>query len=188
MALNVGYLTCDTTTRGDECFTPFYAVQPLLEFIPKNKKIWCPFDEEWSAFYQTFKEHGYDVIRSHISEGKDFFTYEPEEWDILISNPPFSKKDAVLKRCYELGKPFALLLPINSIQSKNRYDMFKNGIELLSFDTRIGYHDDKTFDKCATSNHYGSAYFCNDMLPEKLVLRKLNKFQRPLKEDVYDRV
>lgn len=59
MALNVGYLTCDRTAKGDEVFTPFYAVQPLLEFMPdKSKTIWCPFDEEWSAFVQTFKRGG----------------------------------------------------------------------------------------------------------------------------------
>ena len=56
MAINKGYLTCDRTQKGDEVYTPYYAVEPLLEFIPKNKIIWCPFDEEWSAFYNTFKE------------------------------------------------------------------------------------------------------------------------------------
>lgn len=58
MGLNTGYLTCDTTITGDECYTPYYAVEPILEFIPKDKKIWCPFDEEWSAFYNTFKLGG----------------------------------------------------------------------------------------------------------------------------------
>ncbi len=55
MAINIGYLTADRTSAGDEVYTPFYAVEPLSEFIPKDKIIWCPFDEEWSAFYQYFK-------------------------------------------------------------------------------------------------------------------------------------
>ena len=67
---------------------------------------------------------GYRVVRSHIDEGKDFFKYEPEEWDILISNPPYSIKDAIIKRVYELNKPFALLLPLNSLQGKQRYKYF----------------------------------------------------------------
>lgn len=58
MALNKGYLTSNKTSKGDECYTPFYAIDPLLEYIPKDRKIWCPFDEEWSAFYQTFIEGG----------------------------------------------------------------------------------------------------------------------------------
>lgn len=116
MAMNVGYLTSDRTSAGDEVFTPFYAVEPLLEFLPKDKIIWCPFDEKWSAFYQYFKENGYSVIRSSLHDGKDFFEYEPEKWDILVSNPPFSKKDKILKRAFSFGKPFAMLLPVNSIQ------------------------------------------------------------------------
>ena len=70
----------------------------LLKYIEKDKVIWCPFDEEWSAYYQMFTENGYKVIRSSLAEGQDFFTYEPDEhYDIIISNPPFSKKDKVLK-------------------------------------------------------------------------------------------
>lgn len=55
MALNKGYLTCDRTANGDEVYTPFYAVEPILEFLPKDKIIWCPFDEGWSAFVQMLK-------------------------------------------------------------------------------------------------------------------------------------
>ena len=70
MALNKGYLTCDRTAKGDEVYTPFYAVEPILEFIPKDKKIWCPFDEEWSAFVQLLKERGFDVINSSLRGGR----------------------------------------------------------------------------------------------------------------------
>ena len=64
MPLNTGVLKSNTSADGDECYTPYYAVDPLLEFIPKDKIIWCPFDEEWSAFYQTLKLGGYQVVRS----------------------------------------------------------------------------------------------------------------------------
>lgn len=181
MALNIGYLTCDRTSSGDEVFTPFYAVDPLLEFIPKDKTIWCPFDEVWSAFYQTFTENGYKVIRSSLSQGQDFFTYEPDEaWDILISNPPFSQKDEVLQRAFSFNKPFALLLPVNSIQGKKRYKIFNNEIQMLVFDTRVGYHTRGNMSTYANGNHFGSAYFCRDLLPSKLELRELHKYERPL--------
>lgn len=55
MALNTGYLTARTSKESDEMLTPYYAVEPILKYIPKNKKIWMPFDKEWSAFVQTFK-------------------------------------------------------------------------------------------------------------------------------------
>lgn len=140
MGMNIGYLTCDRTKTGDEVYTPFYAVEPLLKYIPKDKIIWCPFDEEWSAYVQLFKENGLKVINSSLSKGEDFFAYEPEQWDILISNPPFSMKDKILERCYSFGKPFALLLPLPTMQGNKRFEFFKNGLEILAFDKRINYH------------------------------------------------
>lgn len=56
MGMNKGYLTSDRTASGDEVYTPFYAVEPLLKYILKNKVIWCPFDEDWSSFNQLFKD------------------------------------------------------------------------------------------------------------------------------------
>lgn len=126
MALNIGYLTSDR--KDNELFTPYYAVDPIVKYLPKEKVIWCPFDEEWSAFYKHLSELGYQVIRSSLIDGKDFFTYEPENWDIIVSNPPFSIKDKVLKRLYSFQKPFAILLPLNSLQGKNRYKYFSGGV------------------------------------------------------------
>lgn len=141
MANNIGYLTSSKTPEHQELYTPYYAVEPIVKYIPKSYKIWCPFDAEWSSFYQTFRENGFDVIRSHIDEGKDFFLYEPNDYDVIISNPPFNIKDQILKRLYDLNKPFAVLLPLNTLQGKTRYKYFKNGIQILSFDQRIGFHN-----------------------------------------------
>ena len=179
---NEAYLNSNRTIAGDEVYTPFYAVEPLLEFIPKGSRVWCPFDEEWSAFVQTFQNNGIKVIYSSLKGGKDFFNYEPKiRYDFIISNPPFSKKDEVLERLYELNKPFAILLPVNSIQGKKRHKLFTNGIEMLVFDGRIDYHTWGNFKEYKTGNQFGSAYFCHNFLPEKLVLRELNKYQKPLK-------
>lgn len=181
MAINVGYLMSDRTSSGDEVYTPFYAVEPLLKYISKDKTIWCPFDEEWSAYYQMFKENGYNVIRSSLVEGQDFFTYEPsEEYDIIVSNPPFSKKDKILRRLSELEKPYAILLPVNSIQGKSRYEVFKEGIQLLSFDARIDFHTNFNFKTYTKGNHFASAYFCKDILPKSLIIEKLYKYERAL--------
>ena len=112
----LGIAQADRTIQGDERYTPDYAVYPLLEFLGDKKKelVWCPFDKMDSAYVKVLSEAGYRVITSHIDDGMDYFTYEPDNWTVMVSNPPFSKKDEVLERAYSLGKPFALLLPINS--------------------------------------------------------------------------
>lgn len=120
------------------------------------------------------------MIRSHIDDGKDFFKYEPDNYDVIVSNPPFSIKDQILRRLYELNKPFAILLPLNSLQGKNRYQYFKNGIQLLSFDERIGYHNCDNMTKPIEGSPFATAYFCRDVLPKDLIVEHLNKYDKSL--------
>lgn len=180
MGANYGVLRCDRTRDGDEYYTPYYAVDPILKYIPKDKKIWCPFDEEWSAYYQSFKEQGYDVIRSSLSEGQDFFSFEPESWDIVVSNPPFSKKDQVLQRLYGFAKPFAVLLPLTTLQGRKRYQYLKQGIQILAFDKRICYHSGKMQSTYVAGCSFASVYFCRWLLDKNLILEELVQYERPL--------
>ena len=175
--MNKAYLQSNKTAAGDECYTPFYAVDPIIKYVPKDYVIWCPFDKEWSAYVQTFTELGYTVIHSHIDDGQDFFTYEPEHYDIIISNPPFSLKDKVLGRLYKLGKPFMLLLPASTIQGQKRFEYFIQGVQLLVLDKRIGFHT-KDMEKTAEAPHFGSMYFCKDILPNDLVFERINKYNK----------
>lgn len=173
MGNNIGYLKADK--NNDECYTPYYAVQPLLKYIDSKKVIWTPFDKEYSAFVQLLKQNGNTVIHSHLEDGYDFFNYEPFYYDIIISNPPFSIKDKILKRLYELNKPFAILLPLNSLQGVTRYKYFCNGIQLLSFDQRIGFHNLNSMVYPIEGSPFASAYFCKDILPRDLIIEELHK-------------
>mgnify|MGYP004488052425 CR=1 FL=1 len=178
MANNVGYLTSDR--ENSELYTPYYAIDPILKYLPKDKIIWCPFDEEWSAFYNKLKEERFNVVRSSLKEGQDFFEYEPDKWDILVSNPPFSIKDKILERLYSFNKPFAVLLPLNSLQGKTRYKYFKQGIQILSFDTRICYHNKDSMNLVVKGSPFATAYFCRNLLPKDLIVEKLTTYERPL--------
>jgi len=97
--------------NNDECYTPAWPILQLLEIfeIPKNKIIWCPFDLKTSAFVTVLKSEGYQIVFSHIFNNQDFFNYEPPNWDIIISNPPFTNKRLFLERCFSFNKPFILL-------------------------------------------------------------------------------
>ena len=176
MALNTGYLKSGKTKESDECFTPRCGVEPIIKYIKQRgyKTVWCPFDQEQSNFVIMLLESGFDVIFGHIDDNKDFFTYEPEEYDCIVSNPPFSMKDKILERVYSFGKPFALLLPQNSLQSLDRVELFiNNGLEYLGFNRRIPYYTPKNLTKLPSGNHFASSYFCKDMLPEKFILERI---------------
>jgi hypothetical protein len=174
MALNKGYLTAKTDKQSDEVFTPAYAVKPIIKYLPPaTATIWCPFDMEDSEYVVQLRENGFKVIASHIDNGQNFFYYEPEEdYDYIISNPPFSIKDDVLKRLYELNKPYAMLLPIPSLQGQKRFPYMKN-CQALIFDKRINYYKDKTTKTIQQGISFGSFYLCVDILPKDLIFEEL---------------
>ena len=179
MALNKGYLTAKTDKASDEVYTPAYAVKPILKYINKEDNtsqytVWCPFDTKESEFVKLIKEKGYNVIHSHIDEEKNFFYWEPEEhYDVIISNPPFSVKDDVLKRLYELNKPYAMLLPIPSLQGQKRFRYMKN-CQALIFDKRINYFKDMKTKEIQKGVSFGSFYLCKDFLPNDLIFEELD--------------
>ena len=177
MPLNKGYLTAKTDKASDEVYTPTYAVTPLIKYIKmfnQNAVIWCPFDTPQSEYVKVFSQAGFKVIYSHIDEGKNFFFYEPEEhYDIIISNPPFSQKDNVLKRLYELNKPYAMLLPIPTLQGQARFPWMKNGLQYLGFDKRINYYTNQDLTQVQKGVSFGSCYLCKGFLPKDLILEEL---------------
>jgi hypothetical protein len=136
------------TKQGDEYYTPKYIVEILLPFIKNKgyKTIWCPADKEWSEYVKVFKDNNFNVIYSHIDNGEDFLQYEPkEEYDIIITNPPFSIKNEVFERCINLKKPFALLMSATSIQSASFVRILSKieDFNFIMFDKRISYNGDR---------------------------------------------
>lgn len=181
--MNSGLLSADKSIYGDERYTPFYAVEPLLKFLDKEKIIWCPFDDDWSAFVKLFKENGFNVVNSSLSKGQNFFDFEPSNWDILISNPPFSKKDRILDRIIGFNKPYALLLPIDTFQAQQYFNFLSNNLQILLFDQRIEYFQYPDFENTKSGISFGSAYFCKDFLPRDIVTERLRKYKRSLLSD-----
>ena len=174
MAINKGYLTAKTDKASDEVYTPDYAVKPILKFLKPGSVIWCPFDTEDSEYVKIFKEAGYKVIYSHIDNGQNFFEFEPkEDYDVIISNPPFSIKDAILSRLSELKKPYAMLLPLPTLQGQKRFKYLK-GSQALIFDKRINYFKDYKTKEIQKGVSFASIYICKGFLPKDLIFEKID--------------
>lgn len=163
--------------KFDDIYTPKYAITPLLKYIPKNITVWECCDFGGSEITRLLKEHGCNVISTDKKE--NFFEYKPEEnFDMIITNPPYSLKDDFLKKCYEWEKPFCLLLPITALEGKKRGKMFREkGIEVLVFDGRVQFMENmiKNYDKKKSSNWFNTSWFCYNVLPKKLIFEELKK-------------
>jgi hypothetical protein len=134
--------------NGDEYYTPDYVVEILLPYLKKSnyKTIWCPFDKDWSEYVKVFEREGFNVIHSHIDNGQDFLEYTPEEdYDIIISNPPFSIKQQVFEKLVALQKPFAILMSATSVQGASFVQLLSlaDDMKFILFDKRISYSGDR---------------------------------------------
>ena len=160
------WLSANSFNLKDEYYTPAILVKPILQYVQPNSIVWCPFDLANSEFVIQLKEAGHQVIHSHIWEDKDFFVYEPEQYDCILSNPPFSIKLAVLERLYLLAKPFAMVLglPILNYQEVGTFFLDKP-LQLLIVDKKV------SFDGNTAS--FNNSYFCYKMLPRDLMFAHL---------------
>ena len=160
--------------KNDECYTPAYAVQPILEFIPKDKIVWCPFDTVDSEFVKLIHANGNEVVFSHINYGLDFLEYEPTYWDIIVSNPPFTNKRAFFQRALDLGKPFALLMANTWLNDRAPMQLFaERGLQLLLLDKRTEFIQPNS--DVSGKITFSSSYFCCDFLPKDIVIRTIDK-------------
>lgn len=174
MAINKGYLTAKTDKASDEVYTPAYAVRPILKYLKPNSTIWCPFDTEDSEFVKVFMAAGHKVTYSHIDTEQNFFTYEPkEDYNYIISNPPFSIKDAILQRLTELNKPYAMLLPLPTLQGQKRFN-YLQGSQALIFDKRINFFKDYQTKEIQKGISFATIYICKGFLPKDLIFEKID--------------
>lgn len=126
----------------DACQTPAYAIDPILPYLRQFDYLWEPAAGEKylvEAMYDaSFKTE--QIIISDILTGDNFFDFEPDRWDCIFTNPPFSIKFKWLNRCYELGKPFALLMPVETLGTQTAQHLFRDyGMELILLDKRIDF-------------------------------------------------
>lgn len=158
------------TSKSDEYYTPRYAVEIILPYLEKFNHIWCPFDKEHSEFVKALQEKGKKVTFGHIETGQDFFAYEkaPDGVECVVSNPPFSKRDSIFLRLYELGLPFAMIMNNNGLfDSKARYELFKNNnFELLIPKGWMRFFDETM--EVKNSPNFQSIYVCNGILPQTI--------------------
>ena len=113
-------------------------------------------------------ENGFDVTYGHIADGQDFFERtDIADFDAVVSNPPFSKREAILKRLYESKVPFALILNFNGLfDSKTRWQMFKdNGIEIIVPRGRMHFFNENCE---GNSPNFQSVYVCKGMTENQI--------------------
>lgn len=151
----------------DEYMTPSCLIEMLIPYLNKwelefekqnghKPVIWLPFDTEESQYFKILKAWNFNVVRSHLNDGKDFFTYQPESFDIAVSNIPFSKKLDIFKRMiFELEKPFVFLMNMMAINYQIVSELFATvnpDIQFIIPDKKVSFD--------GNTSSFSSGYVC----------------------------
>ena len=132
----------------------------IQQYIPKDKKIWSPFYCDGKQ-KEYFRNLGHDIIH----EDKDFFTYEPDDYDIIVDNPPFSKLRDILNRLKNIDKPFILIMPSSKINAVWFQKMFKDDLQIIIPLKKISFTN---LDPDIPFNfNWGTYYYCYKMKLKK---------------------
>lgn len=121
----------------DRCQTPAYALDPILPYL--FGRIWECASGEGNLSNALLKS-GFEVISSDILTGQNFFKWQPESFDCIVTNPSYSSKFEFLERCYQLKKPFALLLPVETLGANKAQKLFTGGgVEIIFMNKRVNF-------------------------------------------------
>ena len=156
----------------DDFQTPPEALAPLIPYLRPEWTVWeCAMGR--GNLVRELNSRGFHVIGS--DRERDFLACRPpRSFDCIITNPPYSLKDEFLSRCYQLQKPFGLLLPLTALEGKKRQKFFKErGVEILLFNRRINFETPSGQGK---GSWFATAWFTWGLnLPGELVFVELAK-------------
>lgn len=146
--------------------TPPEAIQPLIPYIKKFRKLWDPLTgakNDNLALANFLKQNGFEVFTSD----KSFFEFfrPPEGVEALITNPPYTGTERYISHAFGLKIPFCFLIPLTKVSNKNMYALLKqNPFELLILPGRINYIGGDN------NAPFPSCWLCSNVLPQKIVL------------------
>lgn len=161
----------------DLCQTPGYALAPILPALHKLKEeiektslfsiYECAAGEGY--LWNTLISYGFNTINMDLLyTGNDFLNDNLNFiFHVIVTNPPFSLKYDFFKRCYELDKPFALLMPVDVFGSKKGQQLMSQyGGTCILMDKRINFKmPNKGWE--GSGSDFSVAWFTKGLFPDE---------------------
>lgn len=146
----INHVTNTKVKLQDDYDTPKIAFEIIIKYIKLGDKI------VYAPFYNTGNLSPIltELKINHIHKDIDFFINN-ETFDYIIDNPPYSIKQKILEKCLLLGKPFALLLRLDTLERQYFKRLFNNkDFTIIIPNKRI------KFNNSINSPAISTAWFC----------------------------
>lgn len=148
--------------KGDNFYSKKDVWEKIINYIPKDKIIYEPFYGDGKSG-EHLKELG---CKNVIHQDVDFFNND-FEYDLIVTNPPFSIRRKILTKLKEIDKPFIVLLPSSIINAVWFRNYFKESLQVIIPDKLNFEHADKNE---KFNFNWGIYYYCYKMnLPKDLI-------------------
>lgn len=120
--------------KNDEFYTKYADIErELKHYLPylKGKRIICPCDTVNSEFVKYFIENGSKIgivslAWSHISTGTDFRNIDYSNYDVVITNPPFSLFREFIDTLEKNSMDYLVIGNKNAITYKEIFPLLQN--------------------------------------------------------------
>jgi hypothetical protein len=164
--------------------TPPYALAPMIPYLKALEQkhydnhlaftIWEPacgtgmLSDELSS--NNFSVFSTDIESNFVDLNAlaDFFTKHPIDSQFQLTNPPYGIKAKWIIRSFELGTPFALLVPVETLAITRLHPYFKKyGFEVMLLDNRIDFKMPDIDNWLDSSSQFPTMWLCHGILPEK---------------------
>ena len=181
--------------KNDEFYTTYNDVEKELRHYThflRGKRILCPCDTQASSFVKYFEDNR-DVIKyqsldfSHVSDGTDFRNIDYSQYDVVITNPPFSLFREFINSVMRNNVYFLVIGNKNALTYKEIFNRFKNGQIWFGFNSvRSFYKPDGTMQRFGNIGWFTN--IPNDRQSQPLELTKKYSAELYPKYDNYNAI
>ena len=163
---------CSKFNIHDDFYTRKQTWKQIQKFIPKDKILWefCLLNSNEQSKINLI-ELGYEVVGDRTI---DFLNTDfNEDYDIMITNPPFSSdiKIPILKKLAELDQPFILIMNSLNLFTKYFKEIFKDkDIYFIYPSTKIHYdkYIDSELQPTKNNTSFYSIYVCYKVIDRNI--------------------
>jgi len=162
--------TVETFQKHDDYMTPKSAWESIKKYIPEHyETIYEPFYGDGKSG-DNLKELMPD--KTIIHNQVDFYEYSTiYEYDMILSNPPFSDAKKIMPKMLELDKPFILLMPSSKINTSYFRSWKNKNLQIIIPRKRISFIKIKDGEYVKSNGaNFDCFYYCYKMnLPRNIM-------------------